>query len=120
MSFVNFLKENIFLIILIINAAEDFLALASFSTDETMGKCSQESGTFSMELFFTDKLMTLLFWTRWLINRLEIRLKKSLTSTFKRAIGWKSKIDFSDFIAFDLGMEKWRNDSNGKMEVFWL
>ena len=79
-----------------IDAAKDFLALASFNTDQTMDKCSQQPGTFSMQPFCTDKLMILLFWTRWLTNRLEIRLKKSLPSTFKRAIGRKPEIKFLD------------------------
>ena len=86
-----------------IEAAEDFLALASFNTDQTMDKCSQQPGTFSMQPFCTDKLIILLFWTRWLTNRLEIRLKKSLPSTFKRAIGQKSEIEFLDDV-FDLGI----------------
>ena len=70
-----------------IDGAEDFLALASFNTDQSMDKCSQQPGTFSMQTFCTDKVMILLLWTRWLTNRLEISLRKSLPSTFKRGIG---------------------------------
>ena len=86
-----------------IDAAEDFLDLASFNTDQTMDKCSQQPRTFTMHPFWTDKLMILLFWTRLLSYLLEIRLKKSLLSTFRRAIGRKSEIELLDG-AFDLGM----------------
>ena len=34
-----------------IDAAEDFLDLASFKTDQTMDKCSQQPRTFSMHPF---------------------------------------------------------------------
>ena len=86
-----------------IDAAEDFLALASFNTDQIMDKCFQQPGTFSMQPFCTGKLIVLLLWTIWLTSRLEIRVKKSLPSTFKRAIGWKSEIEFLDGV-FDLGI----------------
>ena len=40
-----------------IYTAEDFLVLASFNGDQTMDKCFQQPGTFSMWPFCTDKLM---------------------------------------------------------------
>ena len=74
--------------------------VASFNTDQTMDKRLQHPGTFFMQPFWKYKLMILLF--SWLSNLLEIRLKKSLPSTFRRAIGKKSEIEFLDG-AFDLG-----------------
>ena len=44
-----------------IDAAEDFLALTSFSTDQTMDKGYQQPGTFFMHPFYTDHLIMLLF-----------------------------------------------------------
>ena len=42
-----------------IDAAEDFLDLTSFNTDQTMDKCYQQPGTFSMQSFWTDKLQVI-------------------------------------------------------------
>ena len=63
-----------------------------------MGSCSQQSGTFSIQPFWVELWMNLLLYIKWVSRGLEIKLKKSLPSTSKRAVGWKSKSLVSDGI----------------------
>ena len=72
-----------------ITAKLDFLALASFRACQTIDRCSQQPGIFSMQPFRIEVSINLLLCIRWASNRLETKLKKSLPSTFKRAIGQK-------------------------------
>ena len=73
-----------------ITAKLDFLALASFRACQTIDRCSQQPGIFSMQPFCIELSINLLLCIRWASRRLETKLKKSLPSTFKRAIGRKS------------------------------
>ena len=77
-------------------AKVDLWVLASFRACQTMERCSQQPGTFSIQPFWIELLMNLLLYIKWISRRLEIRLKKSFPSTFKRAIGRKSESLVSD------------------------
>ena len=73
-----------------ITAKLDFLALASLRACQTIDRCSQQPGIFSMQPFCIDLSINLLLCIRWASRGLETKLRKSLPSTFKRAIGQKS------------------------------
>ena len=77
-------------------AKVDLWVLASFRACQTMERCSQQPGTFSIQPFWIELLMNLFLYTKWISRRLEIRMKKSFPSTFKRAIGRKSGSLVSD------------------------
>ena len=74
-----------------ITAKLDFLALVSLRACQTIDRCSQQPGIFSMQLFCIELSINLLLCIRWASRRLETKLKKSLPSTFTRAIGRKSE-----------------------------
>ena len=71
---------------------DKFLDLASFTAAQTIEMCSQHSGTFSMQPFCTDLFINLLLFIKCFSRRLETKLKKSLPSTFSKAIGLKSEM----------------------------
>ena len=74
-----------------ITAKLDFWSCASFRACQTMDRCSQHPGIFSIQPFCMELFINLLLCIRWVSRRLETKLKKSLPSTFKRAIGRKSE-----------------------------
>ena len=77
-------------------AKVDFWVLTSFRACKTMERCSQQQGAFSIQPIYIESLMNLLLHIKWVSKCLEVRLKKSLPSTFKRAIGQKSESLVSD------------------------
>ena len=73
-------------------AKDKFLDLASFRAAQTIEMCSQHPGTFSIQPFCTDLFINLLLFIKCFSRRLETKLKKSLPSTFSKAIGQKSEM----------------------------
>ena len=74
-----------------ITAKLNLWALASFTACQTMDRCSQHPGIFYIQPFCMELIINLLLCIRWVSRRLETKLKKSLPSTFKRAVGRKSE-----------------------------
>ena len=81
----------------------DFWTFASFRACQTMDRCSQQPGIFSIQPFCIELFINLLLCIRWVSRCLETKLKKSLPSTFKRAIGRKPVSLFSEGL-LTLGM----------------
>ena len=69
-----------------------FLDLASFRAGPTTGICSQHPGVFSIKTFCTDIFINLLLFIKSVPGCLKTKLKKSLPSTFNKAIGSKSEM----------------------------
>ena len=68
-----------------------------------MHRCSQQPGIFAIQSFCIVFFINLLFGIRRASSRLETKLKKSLPSTFKRAIERKCDSLFSEGL-LTLGM----------------
>ena len=68
---------------------DKFLDLVSFRAVQTIEMCSQHPGTFSIQPFCTDLFINLLLLIKCFSRGLETKLKKSLPSTFIKAIGQK-------------------------------
>ena len=73
-------------------AKDKFLDLASFRAAQNIEMCFQHRGTFSIQPFCTDLLINLLLFIKCFSRCLETKLKKSLPSTFSKAIGQKSEM----------------------------
>ena len=74
-------------------AKDKFLDLASFRAAQTIKICSQNPGTFFIQLFCTDLFINLLF-IKCVSRRLETKLKKSLPSTKIRDVMFSWRFDF--------------------------
>ena len=73
-------------------AKDKFLDLASFRAAQTIEMCSQHRETFSIQPFCTYVFINLLLFIKCFSRRLETKRKKSLPSTFSKAIGQKSEM----------------------------
>ena len=79
------------------------MVLAFFRACQTIDRCFQQPGIFSMQPFCIELSINMLLSIRWASRHLETKLKKSLPSTLKRAIGRKPESLFSEGL-LTLGM----------------